>query len=279
MDNKKGGKKMKSTNYSEKVLEHFRQPRNVGTLKGPDVAMGRVGNPVCGDLMDIYIQVKDNVIIDVKFQTFGCGSAVATSSMITEMVKGQTLEQAQKVTKKDVAEELDGLPPIKMHCSNLAADALKEAIKNYRNGERVGEEGVEPPDIVTKGCSSVDIMADLPPPIKNLETYAKTGVYKKVSDFSEFDGLRTLIIETGDESLKCALELTSHTGRVILLTKYKTLTTNDADLKKKLLRSDVKILYQSHVLEISGEGEVEKIKIHDLDEDDEYELFIDALIV
>ncbi|UCC94177.1 MAG: iron-sulfur cluster assembly scaffold protein, partial [Thermoplasmata archaeon] len=125
---------MKSTTYSEKTLDHFRNPRNVGTLEGDDVAIGRVGNPVCGDLMEIYIRVVDDRIEDITFQTFGCGSAVATSSMITELVRGMTLDDALKVTRSDVADALDGLPPIKMHCSNLAADALHDAIKNWREG-------------------------------------------------------------------------------------------------------------------------------------------------
>ena len=125
---------MKSTQYSEKTLEHFRDPRNVGTLEGTIVAVGRVGNPVCGDMMDIYIAVTpDDRIEDIKFQTFGCGSAVATSSMVTELVIGMKLDDALKVTRGDVADALEGLPPIKMHCSNLAADALHEAIKNFRD--------------------------------------------------------------------------------------------------------------------------------------------------
>ena len=124
---------MKSTQYTEKTLEHFRNPRNVGTLEGPNVAVGRVGNPVCGDMMDIYIKVTDDDRIeDIAFQTFGCGSAVATSSMVTELVVGMQLDEALKVSRGDVADALDGLPPIKMHCSNLAADALHEAIKNWR---------------------------------------------------------------------------------------------------------------------------------------------------
>ena len=129
---------MKSTQYSDKTLEHFRNPHNVGTLEGPNVAVGRVGNPVCGDMMDIYIEVQDDRIKDIKFQTFGCGSAVATSSMITDLVQGMTLDDALKVSRGDVADALDGLPPIKMHCSNLAADALHEAIKNWRAGDQAG---------------------------------------------------------------------------------------------------------------------------------------------
>src|SRR5512136_3321801 len=121
---------MKSTHYTEKTLDHFRNPHNVGTLEGPDVAVGRVGNPVCGDLMEIFIRVKDNKIDDIKFRTFGCGSAIAVSSMVTEMAKGKLLEEAMLITRKDVADELDGLPPQKMHCSNLGADALHAAIKD-----------------------------------------------------------------------------------------------------------------------------------------------------
>ena len=126
----------KSTQYSEKVMEHFRNPRNVGVIEKAD-GYGRVGNPVCGDLMEIYIKVdKDEDTIDeVKFRTFGCGSAVATSSMVTTMAKGMKVDDAYEITRNDVAEELDGLPPIKMHCSNLAADALKAAIDNYRGKE------------------------------------------------------------------------------------------------------------------------------------------------
>ncbi len=116
--------------YSEKVMDHFRNPRNVGQIKNAD-GIGRVGNPVCGDLMEIQIKVENNILKDVKFKTFGCGSAIATSSMITEMAIGKTLEEALKITRGDVAAELDGLPPIKMHCSNLAADALHAAIKDY----------------------------------------------------------------------------------------------------------------------------------------------------
>jgi nitrogen fixation NifU-like protein len=116
--------------YSEKVMEHFRNPRNMGEIPDAD-GIGTVGNPVCGDLMTIYIKVKDNRIADIKFKTFGCGAAIATSSMITELAKGKTLEEALKITRGDVAESLGGLPPIKMHCSNLAADGLHAAIEDY----------------------------------------------------------------------------------------------------------------------------------------------------
>ncbi len=117
--------------YSEKVLDHFRNPRNVGEIEDAD-GVGTVGNPVCGDMMSIYIKVKDDRIKDIKFKTFGCGAAIATTSMTTELAKGKTLDEALKITREDVADELGGLPPIKMHCSNLAADALHEAINDYR---------------------------------------------------------------------------------------------------------------------------------------------------
>jgi nitrogen fixation NifU-like protein len=117
--------------YSEKVMDHFMNPRNVGEIPDAD-GIGEVGNPTCGDLMKIFIKVKDNVITDIKFQTFGCGAAIATSSMITELARGKTVEEAEKLTRNDVADQLDGLPPIKMHCSNLAADALRAAIEDYR---------------------------------------------------------------------------------------------------------------------------------------------------
>ncbi len=117
--------------YSKKVMDHFMNPRNVGEIPDAD-GVGTVGNPVCGDLMTVYIKIKNNRLEDVKFKTFGCGAAIATSSMITELAKGKTIEEASKITRSDVADSLDGLPPIKMHCSNLAADALNAAIKDYR---------------------------------------------------------------------------------------------------------------------------------------------------
>jgi len=116
--------------YTDKVMEHFRNPRNMGEIPDAD-GIGTVGNPVCGDLMTVYIKVKDNRLVDIKFKTFGCGAAIATSSMITELAKGKTIEEAMKITRGDVADSLGGLPPIKMHCSNLAADALHAAIKDY----------------------------------------------------------------------------------------------------------------------------------------------------
>lgn len=121
---------MATSDYSEKVMDHFANPRNVGEIADAD-GIGEVGNAKCGDIMKIYLKVEDDIIKDVKFKTFGCGAAIATSSMVTELVIGKSLEEALKVTNQAVADALDGLPPVKMHCSNLAADAMHEAIKDY----------------------------------------------------------------------------------------------------------------------------------------------------
>ncbi|MDW7673151.1 MAG: Fe-S cluster assembly scaffold protein NifU [Bacillota bacterium] len=118
--------------YSEKVMDHFNNPRNVGEITDAD-GVGEVGNASCGDIMRIYLKVEDDIIKDVKFKTFGCGAAVATSSMVTELVKGKTIDEALAISNKSVAEALDGLPPVKMHCSNLAADALHKAIEDYKS--------------------------------------------------------------------------------------------------------------------------------------------------
>ena len=117
--------------YTDEVMEHFRNPRNMGEIPNAD-GIGTVGNPVCGDLMTMYIKVKDNHIEDIKFKTYGCGAAIATSSKTTELAKGKTLEEAMKITRASVADSLGGLPKVKMHCSNLAADALHAAIEDYR---------------------------------------------------------------------------------------------------------------------------------------------------
>jgi nitrogen fixation protein NifU and related proteins len=116
--------------YSDKVMDHFSKPRNVGEIKDAD-GIGEIGNPTCGDMMTFYIKVKDNIIDDVKFKTFGCGAAIAVSSMVSEMAIGKTIDEALKISNKDVAEELGGLPKNKLHCSNLGADALHKAIENY----------------------------------------------------------------------------------------------------------------------------------------------------
>ncbi len=121
--------------YSETVMDHFAHPRNAGVIEDAD-GIGEVGNPVCGDMMTFYIKVKDNRLEDVKFQTFGCVAAIAVSSMVSEMAKGKDLEEAKKITNKSVAETLGGLPPNKLHCSNLGAEALALAIKNYQEKAR-----------------------------------------------------------------------------------------------------------------------------------------------
>ncbi|UYP45399.1 Iron-sulfur cluster assembly scaffold protein IscU 2 [Candidatus Lokiarchaeum ossiferum] len=122
--------------YSDKVMDHFRKPRNAGVIENPD-AVGEVGNPACGDVMKIYLKInKDEIINEIKFQTFGCASAIACSSMVTELAINKHIDVAEKISRKDIADALDGLPAPKMHCSNLGADALQEAIKNYRSSKQ-----------------------------------------------------------------------------------------------------------------------------------------------
>lgn len=128
--------------YSDKVMDHFMNPRNVGEIKDAD-GIGEVGNPVCGDMMTFYIKVKDNRLEDVKFKTFGCGAAIAVSSMTSEMAKGKTLEEAVTITPSLVAKELEGLPKNKFHCSNLGAQALRKAIRDYANKKGIKIEGLE----------------------------------------------------------------------------------------------------------------------------------------
>jgi nitrogen fixation NifU-like protein len=123
--------------YSEKVMDHFMSPRNVGEIENPD-GVGEVGNPVCGDMMTFYIKVKDNRLADVKFKTFGCGAAIAVSSMVSEMAMGKTIEEVMKITPESVAEKLEGLPKNKFHCSNLGAQALHKAIEDYQSKQKKG---------------------------------------------------------------------------------------------------------------------------------------------
>ena len=127
--------------YTKKVIDHYTNPRNVGEIKNAD-GVGEVGNPVCGDIMKIYLKVEDNVIQDVKFKTYGCGSAIASSSMATEMIKGKTVQEALNLTNKAVAEALDGLPPVKMHCSVLAEQAIKKALQDYALKNNLTIEGL-----------------------------------------------------------------------------------------------------------------------------------------
>ncbi len=128
--------------YSEKVMDHFMNPRNVGEIEDAD-GVGQVGNPKCGDIMKIYLKIEDGIIVDVKFKTFGCGSAIASSSMATELIKGKSIEEAVKLTNKAVAEALDGLPPVKMHCSVLAEQAIKAALLDYAKKNNIVIEGLE----------------------------------------------------------------------------------------------------------------------------------------
>jgi nitrogen fixation NifU-like protein len=142
--------------YSAKVLDHFKNPRNVGVIESAD-GIGEVGNPACGDVMAFYIKVQDEKIRDVKFQTFGCGAAIAVSSMISELAKGKTVKEALKITRKDVADALDGLPKQKLHCSNLGTEALRRAISDYliRRGKTesgAGQEGQKPTRSRRKGA-------------------------------------------------------------------------------------------------------------------------------
>jgi len=131
--------------YSKKVMDHFMNPHNVGEIENAD-GVGEVGNPVCGDMMSFYIKVKDDRLVDIKFKTFGCGAAIAVSSMVSDMAMGKTIEEAMKITNKAVADELEGLPPNKLHCSNLGADALHNAIKNYLNKKEGKQDGGEKVD-------------------------------------------------------------------------------------------------------------------------------------
>lgn len=126
--------------YSEKVIDHFQNPRNVGEIENAD-GIGQVGNPVCGDIMKIYLKIENNIIVEVKFKTFGCGAAIATSSMATEMIKGKTVEEALELSNQAVVEALDGLPPVKIHCSLLAEQAVKSAILDYY--KKIGKDTTE----------------------------------------------------------------------------------------------------------------------------------------
>ncbi len=268
---------MKSTQYSEKTLDHFRNPRNVGTLEGSDVAVGRVGNPTCGDLMDIYIKVTpDDRIEDIRFQTFGCGSAVATSSMITELVRGMKLDEALEVSRGDVADALDGLPPIKMHCSNLAADALHEAIKNWRAGIKPEDAMAAPAEQTCKPRPAAAAEAE----IAGLDAYEGKGFHRRVGadELDSFADQRVAVLDTGDRAAQLAMELTDHTGRVVLMTSGKEPSVSPA-VRSALRLSDVKILAEARPLELLGEGELERIRVHDLNEDEEYELTADVFVV
>jgi nitrogen fixation NifU-like protein len=176
-----------------------------------------------------------------------------------------TLDEAMLVTRGDVADELDGLPPIKMHCSNLAADALHDAIRNYRRGRG------ELPPIEEEKEEELECLV-------GKDEYLDKGVYLSIEDSKAFEDKRTIILHSGDESVESALALTEYTDRVILLTPEKEVVTT-SELRQQLDNSDVKILYESRLLEVRGEFEVEKVLIKNLDEDEDYELFVDAVLI
>ncbi len=271
----------KSTSYSEKVLDHFHNPRNVGELEGDNVSRGRVGNPVCGDLMDIYIEVAPDDegverIKDIRFKTFGCGSAVATSSMITEIARGKTLEEALAITRNDVADELDGLPPIKMHCSNLAADALHEAIKNYIEAcsSTIAEGGAA-------GGSKRETDAEKErgqlPAIEGEADYLGKGMFHSYKNPEYFEQQRVLVYGVDENAVEVAEAVAPYAQRVVLVTPHSTLdgwfVAKSGDGAK-----NIKLLKESVLVKVGGFDEVETVRIHDLDEDEEYDLFVDAVI-
>jgi len=168
--------------YSKTVMDHFKSPRNVGVIDAAD-GVGEVGNPLCGDMMTIYLKIKGERIDDIKFQTFGCGAAIAVSSMLTEMAKGKTIEEAKKISNKDVAEALEGLPKNKLHCSNLGADALHIAIKDYEtkkdSKDRPKQEKVEPtPGHGGEACYCPYCDVELP----SGETYCKACQLSAIGD-------------------------------------------------------------------------------------------------
>lgn len=167
-------------------MDHFRNPRNKGPLSNPD-SVGRVGNPVCGDVMHIYIKVKNDIIEDIGWETMGCAAAIATSSMLSELAKGKTLDTALKISKKDVANGLEGLPPVKMHCSNLAAEGLHKAVENYRNKESLIKQLTEIVDIsdaealFKKGITTIDELKKVS--IESLVNIVSDDGLKKIKVF------------------------------------------------------------------------------------------------
>ncbi len=187
---------------------------------------------------------------------------------------GMTLDDALKVTRGDVADALEGLPPIKMHCSNLAADALHEAIKNWREG--VGPEDAKKTPGGTACHPIPAAVAEVE--IQNLDAYEGKGLYRKLDDPSQVADERVVVLDSGDGAAQLAMELTDHTGRVVLMTTGKEPSVSPA-VRSALRLSDVKILAEAQPLELLGEGELERIRVHDLNEDEEYELTADAFVV
>ena len=172
--------------YSEKVMDHFSNPRNVGEIKDAD-GVGEVGNPVCGDMMTFYVKVKNDIVEDVKFKTFGCGAAIAVSSMVSEMGKGKSVAEAMKITNADVAKELGGLPPNKMHCSNLGADALHKALENYlsKTGVKMDNSKVENKTGCNCGCGEVEICKPCGTPITECADDCSCGCKSEENKKSE----------------------------------------------------------------------------------------------
>ncbi len=366
--------------YSDKVKDHFRNPRNVGTIKDAD-AVGRVGNPVCGDLMEIQLKVEDNIIKDIKFQTFGCASAIATSSMITEMAKGKTLDEALEITRSDVADELEGLPPIKMHCSNLAADALHTAIKDYMEKQKKGKlklgeneydvgiigggvagltaatmssyrglktvifEGVSWGGMLNRFCPDklienypgltdkitphnlidsllndakkhhVDLkqenvnelemngefktlIADsgtykvkilvmasgsLPEKsgISGVEKFAtdEGGVFYLTADPSKLADKRVLVYGKGYNAVSAAWCLTNIAGSITLVTGDESFNVAEQEMDKLKKVEGLKILTSTVLEEVQGRTKVEKVIMHDLGEDENLEIYVDAVVL
>lgn len=378
-----GGVKLKPTQYSEKVKEHFKNPKNVGEIESPD-GEGMVGNPLCGDMMKMTIKVsEDGRLEDIKFKTYGCGSAIATSSMITEMAKGMTLDEALKITRRDVADELEGLPPIKMHCSNLAADALHAAIEDYLARKEREEVGVKakPEDafdydvivigggpagltaaiqaasrglsvVVFEGKSWGGVLSTIYPNKKimnfpglpdntlgrdfvtNLLTQARDfgvemknefvnevtpdkivktsmgeyrarsvivatgtlplacgipgesdltkgdkGVYYYVTYPEKFMGKRVLVYGNGEQALESALALENIADKLTFAYKEKDIVGIDRDIKAVKRSDRIKLLSETELVKIEGENTVEKVVLHDLDEDEDFDLVVDMVVL
>lgn len=374
---------MKPTQYTEKVKEHFKNPKNVGEIPDAD-GVGMVGNPLCGDMMQMNIKVsKDGRLEDIKFKTYGCGSAIATSSMITEMAMGMTLEEALKITRKDVADELEGLPPIKMHCSNLAADALHAAIEDYmqrkergETGPRVKAEGTFDYDVIvigggpagltaaiqaaSRGLSVVvfegkslggvlstlypnkkimnfpglpentlgrdfvtsmlkqardlgvelknEFVSDVSPdkvvkttmgeyramaviiatgtlplacgiPGENEFSDGDKGIYYYVTYPEKFMGKRVVVYGNGDQALESALALEHIADKLTFIYKEKDLVGLDQDIKTVKRSDRIKLLSNTELVKIEGTDTVEKVTLHDLGEDEDFDLVVDKVVL
>jgi nitrogen fixation NifU-like protein len=374
---------LKPTQYTEKVKEHFKNPKNVGEIPDAD-GVGMVGNPLCGDMMQMSIKVsKDGRLEDIKFKTYGCGSAIATSSMITEMAKGMTLEEALKITRKDVADELEGLPPIKMHCSNLAADALHAAIQDYmqrkergETGPRAKAEGAFDYDVIVIGGGPAGLTAaiqiasrgikvvvfegkslggvlstlypnkkimnfpglpentlgrdfvtsmlkqarDLGVEMKNEfvsevspDKVVKTtmgeyraraviiatgtlplacgipgetdfgdgdkGVYYYVTYPEKFMGKRVIVYGNGEQAIESALALENIADKLTFVYKEKELVGLEQDTKTVKRSDRIKLLSNTELVKIEGTDTVEKVTLHDLGEDEDFDLVVDKVVL